>query len=189
MCSLLTFICGRPSLQCDGSWRWAFRGVMGWEYLNSQWRMRRGFSSPLGYLNMAAGTKGQVCGRIPERFPWGFAAPLSALGEGDVLPLCSDLVQAPLFTAMSFGGPRVRSVGCTALPSVSSSPWTSGSVSTHPAVGNLKESVPNSQPTPGLPARRRPWECLPFIPGVFSWPHHSACGMSAAQPRIEPKPH
>ena len=73
-------------------------------------------------LNTAAGTKGQLCGRITERFPWGFAAPLSALGGGDDLPPCSDLVQAPRFTAMRSGGPRVRSMGCTALPSGPSSP-------------------------------------------------------------------
>lgn len=73
-------------------------------------------------LNTAAGTKGQLCGHITERFPWGFAAPLSALGGGDDLPPCSDLVQAPRFTAMRSGGPRVRSMGCTALPSGPSSP-------------------------------------------------------------------
>ena len=73
-------------------------------------------------LNTAAGTKGQLCGRITEGFPWGSAAPVSALGGGDVLPPCSDLVQAPLFTAMHSGGPLVRSVGCTALTSGPSSP-------------------------------------------------------------------
>lgn len=38
-------------------------------------------------LNTAAGSKGRVCGRIAERFQWCFVAPLSTLGEGDVLPL------------------------------------------------------------------------------------------------------